>query len=207
MAEVRTGLRRILSNPKIYGFMQGLVGASDTKQRIINDYIRPTPNMVLLDVGCGPADILASLPEDIEYIGFDADPNYIQAAKDRYGNRGRFFQEHVSSTNIETLGTVDLVMAIGVLHHLDDDEVRHLSALAYQALHPGGRFLTIDPSFVSGQHWLARFLISKDRGQNVRQPQEYKALLQDIEGWSIKVDVRHDLLQVPYTHAIIECSK
>lgn len=207
MAEIRSGLRRVLSNPWVYGLAQGLLGASSAQKKIINNFIRPFSGMALLDVGCGPAEILSGLPEDVRYLGFDADPLYIASAKKRFGNRGHFFQGYVSTANIEAIGVVDLVMAFGVLHHLEDDEVRDLSGLAYQVVREGGRFLTIDPCFEEGQHWLSRYLISKDRGQNVRPAQEYEALIKDNGAWDTHVQVRHDLLRVPYTHVIIECTK
>lgn len=207
MQEIRTGFRKILSNPQVYAFLQNLLRGKASKCRFINDYIRPFPNMRLLDIGCGPADILADLPQNIHYVGFDASQKYIEAARNRFGSRGRFFQDYVTEASLEELGEFDLVMSLGVMHHLDDNEVHSLSALAYQAVRPEGCFLTIDPSFVSGQHWLARFLAGKDRGKNVRSPEEYESLINENIQWNTVVSVKHDLLRLPYTHVILECRK
>jgi SAM-dependent methyltransferase len=49
-------------------------------------------------------------------------------------------------------GCYDIVMAFGVLHHLDDAEGRELFRGARRALKPGGRFVTLDtPSFRNNQ--------------------------------------------------------
>ncbi|MGH3968172.1 MAG: hypothetical protein ACRDTV_08695, partial [Mycobacterium sp.] len=50
---------------------------------------------------------------------------------------------------------------------------------AKAALKPGGRVLTVDPCYAPGQNPIARFLISKDRGQHVRSPAGYEALARD----------------------------
>lgn len=71
----------------------------------------------LLDIGCGPADILAYLPETVDYTGFDISERYIAAAQRRYGERGKFSVRPVSRIAEEN-GTYDIVIAIGVLHHL-----------------------------------------------------------------------------------------
>ncbi len=209
MPEIRTGFRNFLSNPTIYTWLMGILSSTTAQYRIVNDYIRPSPKMRLLDIGCGPADILAYLPEDIQYVGFDASQQYVESAKKRFTHRGFFYQENVNEATIKEHEKFDLVMAIGVMHHLDDREVKSLSKIAWQALRPGGRFLTIDPCYVVKQNKLARFIISKDRGQNVRSPDQYTTLITKNSKWDSPhtISVIHDLLCIPYTHSILECKK
>ncbi|MDH3536514.1 MAG: class I SAM-dependent methyltransferase [Gammaproteobacteria bacterium] len=208
MSEIKSGLRSILSIPRIYDFWQALLGGKSARKQIIDDHVRPSKGMRLLDIGCGTAEILDLLPEHIDYIGFDASEEYIKHAKQRYGNRGHFYREHVSSAILEDIEKVDLVMASGILHHLQDEEVITLARLAHDALRPSGRFLTIDPALEYGQSAISRFLILRDRGQNVRPADGYRRLLEEKQPWNeIRVEVRHDLLFLPYTHAIIECRK
>lgn len=61
----------------------------------------------------------------------------------------------------------DIVLASGLLHHLDDEAVGELMQLVRLALRAGGRFAAIDPVMVSGQNRIARALIERDRGLNV----------------------------------------
>lgn len=208
MSETHSGIRSILSHPQIYNLWQKLLGGTSGRKAIVDNYIRPTMDMRMLDIGCGTAQILEYLPEGIDYIGFDASREYIESARQRYPNRGNFYQELVTTATLNDLGEFDLVFASGLLHHLEDDEVRKLSELAFHALRPGGRLLTIDPAYQKGQSPVARFLISRDRGQNVRHTEKYEQLLLEQTKWSsISHDLRHDLLHFPYTHAIIECHK
>jgi hypothetical protein len=57
-----------------------------------------------------------------------------------------------------------------------------------------------------GQSRAARFLISKDRGQNVRSGEGYRDLaLSRFD--RVELIRRDDMLNIPYTHAILECTK
>ena len=98
----------------------------------------------------------------------------------------------------------DLVLAIGILHHLDDDQARALMRTAHAALKPGGRFISLDGTYVDGQSTIARALISRDRGQSIRTPEAYRAL-GEAEFDKVEARVRTDMLYVPYTHYVMEC--
>ena len=66
---------------------------------LIKNYLRPSIGDRILDIGCGPADLLSYLPQ-VEYIGFDANSKYISDAKRRYGNQGTFICQLVTSNNL-----------------------------------------------------------------------------------------------------------
>jgi SAM-dependent methyltransferase len=106
---------------------------------------------------------------------------------------------------LEEPASFDIVMANGVVHHLDDASAMRLYRLAHAALKPAGRFVAVDPAFAEGQSLLARILVGNDRGKFVRTSEDYAALASRVFP-DVKVSVRHDLLRVPYTHAILECS-
>lgn len=67
---------------------------------------------------------------------------------------------------------------------------------------PGGRLVTVDPCFAPGQDFIARFLISQDRGQYVRDCAGYDGLAEKIFE-TRQVEVRHKAW-IPYTHCYIE---
>ena len=64
--------------------------------------------------------------------------------------------------------------------------------------------MSIDPTVIPDDRAAARLLISWDRGQNVRAPDEYQRLAEASFG-RVKCDVRRDLLRIPYTHCVLEC--
>jgi cyclopropane fatty-acyl-phospholipid synthase-like methyltransferase len=142
----------------------------------------------------------------VKYVGFDASQEYIKAAQTRYGVRATFICEQVSTTTLKEPSSFDIVLAIGILHHLDDAEALQLFHLAQAALKPGGRLITFDGVFVEKQSPFARYIISRDRGQNVRTKEGYLAIASQVFS-NIAVTIRHDLLRIPYTHLILECTR
>jgi len=97
----------------------------------------------------------------------------------------------------------DLVLALGLLHHLDDAEVRSLLKLVRSVIGPNGRFLTVDPVFIENQPALARFLIRNDSGRNVRDEMGYAMLSRSIFP-QVETFIHHDYLRFPYTHCFME---
>lgn len=197
-------LRSVLAFPRAYRAFQGLI-AGDYRRTYVQQYVRPAAGQRVFDIGCGPGDVLAYLPE-VDYLGVDINPKYIEAARKRFGARGTFRCEAVADTVVREPASCDVVMANGLLHHLDDVEVVHLLTLAHQALKPGGRLVTFDGCFVPGQSVVARALLRMDRGRFVRTREAYLALARAAFG-RVEAHVRHDLLFVPYTHLIMCCEK
>jgi hypothetical protein len=99
-----------------------------------------------------------------------------------------------------------VAIAIGLLHHLDDEGARRLIANLHERLAPSGRLITFDCAYWPDQSPAARFLINKDRGQNVRNGDAYRDLAAPLFS-HVELIRRDDLLNVPYTHAILECTK
>ena len=203
MAQVTTGIRAMLSHPLVYNAMQSLMGAEKGRARIVRDHVRPFPGMRILDLGCGTAEILSALPADITYVGYDMSPEYIAAAQKKFAGRGTFHCRLLEQAEVATLEPFDLVLGIGVLHHLDDATARQFMAVAKAALNHGGRIYTLDPCYAPGQSSIARFLISRDRGQHVRDAEAYRALPRGLAA-----EVTGTLVHrawIPYTHWHMEC--
>jgi SAM-dependent methyltransferase len=200
-------VKSLLAQPALYELFSRAVGAKSSRETFVSTYVRPRPGDQVLDVGCGPADILEHLPA-VGYFGFDISPSYIESATRRFGERGRFFCERVSEARafLDREGQFDIVLAIGILHHLDRAEALDLFRIARRALKPGGRLVTLDPCYAQGQSPIARYLASRDRGQFVRTEPEYRELAA-AEFPKVVASVRHDLLRMPYTHIILECAK
>ncbi len=198
-------IRSVLAVPALYAGFARLVGSTRSATIFTRDYARPTPGGRVLDIGCGPAEILDYLG-DVQYTGFDLSPDYIAAASKKYGNRGHFFCQRVTRDVLPHEPSFDLVLAIGVLHHLTDDEARSLFELAHAVLVPGGRLVTLDGCYEEGQSKIARYLLSRDRGQYVRTAEGYRKLAEAVFT-KAKQTVRHDLLRIPFTHLAMECTR
>lgn len=208
MSQKTTGLHAVLSHPKVYDLLQNLLGARHSRAKLINDHIRPRAGDRILDIGCGTGELFSQMPDGIHYVGFDLSPDYISAARRQHGRHARFECMDVADYQLaqsEQQGA-DLVLAIGILHHLDDDRAEALVKTAHAALKPGGRFISLDGAYVDGQSPVARALIARDRGQSIRTPNAYLALAQ-TSFRNASGRIRDDMLHVPYTHYIMECTR
>ena len=193
--------RRLLSSARFYQIVQHALAPASSRRAFVIDYVRPESGSRILDIGCGPADDLTYMPEDVKYVGFDLSDRYIAAARNRWGDRGRFFQANVTPSLL--LGyEFDIVVANGVIHHLNDEASLDLLKLARSVLTPGGRLVTKDPVFVEAQHRVARYLVSRDRGGYVRDMPAYLQLASRVFA-DPSIMMRDDLLRLPYNHAIM----
>jgi len=196
--------RAPLSSAKFYSAFANKVISKNIHQRIAQEFMIVVPGQRVLDIGCGPADILDFLP-DIDYVGFDKSENYIRNAKQKHGERGQFNCQILSSEMASGLEKFDHVFALGLLHHLTDAEAAVLIDTAQNALKADGKFFTFDGAYTDNQSLVARWLLNKDRGNYVRTPEAYTALA-SAKFSSVEKVVRTDLLRIPYTHCIMTCS-
>jgi SAM-dependent methyltransferase len=197
------GLLGILSNPKVYELWSSVVGGKRGRKTLVDEHVRPRPGARVLDLGCGPGELVSHLGE-VSYVGLDRSAEYIEQARRAYGDRAEFRVGDATKLAAE-LTEFDLVLAFGVLHHLDDEQAESLLRGAAGALRAGGRFVAVDPTLVANQSRAARYVVTNDRGRHVRSPEEYERLASQVFT-RVRKFVRSDLLRIPYTHCVLECS-
>jgi SAM-dependent methyltransferase len=205
MAQNTHGIRAALSAPSVYNAFQNLVGAGRARRIIVAEYVRAVQGNVIVDVGCGTAEILDHLPP-VTYHGFDLSERYIESARARHGDRAEFHCADITAIPEGHIPSCDIAIAIGLLHHLDDSGARKLIEHLHSRLSKGGRLVTVDPAYWPGQSKVAHYLVSSDRGQNVREDTAYRDLAVTVFN-QVSVVRRGDLLNIPYSHAILECIK
>ncbi len=198
-------MKRLLAYSGAYDLLQTCVGATKARSILAATYIRAKPGDRVLDIGCGTAQIRSHLPEVI-YHGYDPQPRYIEGARSRLRGVPGCTLECVAANDLDPrdLPKFEIVLAIGVLHHLSDADAVALAALARQTLTDGGRLISLDPCLCNTRSAVAGFLIRRDRGRYVRRADAYRMLVRSAFG-SVRASVRHDLLRVPYTHLVMEC--
>lgn len=197
-------LRSILEIPWAYQMWNHFVGADWSRQELVTRYICPRKNEKLLDIGCGPGNMVPYLPE-VEYVGFDSNSEYIAQAKKSFPQL-RLLCGRVEDESLPAFERFDIAIAIGVVHHLEDTEASQLFRLAHQALKEGGRLITLDGVWTEDQSPVAKFLLRRDRGRFVRNKEAYIALASQYF-LTVGATVRHDMLRIPYSHLILECRR
>jgi SAM-dependent methyltransferase len=200
------GLLRWLKVPFLYNLFQGVVGGNALRRRIIQDHARAKPRDKVIDIGCGPAQALQSLP-DVEYLGLDINPGYIAFARRTYGDKGTFVVGDARSLrNDSRFKDAEVVIAISVLHHLDDEEAVDCIGFAYDALKKGGRLICHDACWIPNQGAFSKCIMSHDRGRNIRTEQQYRQLAAKVfENVQTCVDTKP--MRIPYVSIILECEK
>jgi SAM-dependent methyltransferase len=168
-------LQTALGSPAIYIGVQRLVGSDRLRRICLDSYLKLKPGERVLDIGCGPGYILDFMP-DVDFVGFDTDPRYIDYARRKYGRRGRFHCAKFAAEHVRQLGAFDAIMLMGILHHLSDVEARDLLRLLSQGLTKKGRIVALDACFADDQSRIARWMAEHDRGEFVRTPVAYARL-------------------------------
>lgn len=185
MSEDNTGLKSIISVPAVYNLVQFIAGARLYRARMVRDFIKPFEGCRILDIGCGTAEYVEFLDRhcaNYEYFGFDAEARYIVSGKELFADRPGIHLYHRVLTEdvVEEFNNFDIVLAIGVMHHMDDRLVLSLLRLAKKVLKPGGRLVTYDPGQFNDINRIEKFFVNNDRGRNIRFPEHYDRLVAQV---------------------------
>ncbi|NWF66371.1 MAG: class I SAM-dependent methyltransferase [Campylobacterales bacterium] len=212
MAHSDSGLQKILKNPVIFDTFQKLIGRTKSDMIFTNDYVKPFDGMRVLDIGCGTSAILKFLSEyDIIYDGYDANLSYINSSKERWKNRDKFnfHNQIVDEELLKKVGSkdsYDVVLAIGLMHHLSDEDILTLVDTAYCALKEGGSFITFDPCNLDDMNILETIVYKYDRGRNVKKVNEYIDLLSSKFS-NIDSFLRGDMTTLPIRFLVLNGKK
>ena len=198
-------MRSVLEFPWAYNLMQVLSGwHGGGQRRFISKVLRPSPGDRVLDVGCGTGAVLARL-RDVDYTGMDMNERYIAHARRTHGKAGRFLCANVYDFDFSTERKFDLILMLGLLHHLNDAGASRLLAQARALLDQKGRLVTLDACRTEGQTRFERWLVDMDRGQYVRPVDGYLEMAGSVFP-GVTSYFCTDLLTYPYTHFVMECS-
>jgi SAM-dependent methyltransferase len=170
-------VRDLLANVPAYIAFQRGIGADRLRYRCLEESA-VKPGDTVLDIGCGPAYYLDRLPQPVTYFGFDTDRPSIDWARSKYGDRGTFHCGAFDAEQAARLPPVDVVLLLGLLHHLSDEDSGAVLDLIARTLAPGGRVVSVDTCFEPVQGRVSRWVSESDRGEYVRPASEFAALAQ-----------------------------
>lgn len=203
-----SGIRSLLTVPWVYNAYQDLVGATRGRQWVSDHFWRARPGQRVVDIGCGPGNLVRHLPAGVQYVGFDISEEYITHARRAFAGdpnktfivgRAEDFITHLP----EPMCNADLVVMGGLLHHLDDDAALTALKLARAALAPHGRLVALEGTFLIRQTGLSSWFVGLDRGRNVRSEPDWKALVARVFN-HFETYILTGLDRTPYTYITIE---
>jgi 2-polyprenyl-3-methyl-5-hydroxy-6-metoxy-1,4-benzoquinol methylase len=166
-----------LKKPILYNLIQLFFSHRKMKVLLTTELLASHKKRVL-DIGCGTGQSIEFLPE-CKYTGFDISIEYLTAAKKTHGTSFNFVLSSIEEFNYEQHAPLDIVLLIGVLHHLNDQQIKSFYKTIKTYMNEDSFLLSVDPCFVKNQRKLARFLVSLDRGDYIRTIPEYQNLTQD----------------------------
>ncbi|MBL8618235.1 MAG: class I SAM-dependent methyltransferase [Deltaproteobacteria bacterium] len=203
-ATLTRALRRIMSAPvgraRAYSLLQRTVGQERLLQRFVTEALALRPGDRVLDVGCGPADVLAALPAGVRYTGLEPHPPYLAGAQRRFGPAADLRGARVEDLPADAV--FERVLLMGVLHHLPDPEALALLRACLGRRAPGGALVALEPCPRPGRGWVEQQLYAIDRGRFVRSEEALRALVTSVAPQA-DFDVWEGMLRVPYTYMLV----
>lgn len=140
-------------------------------KKIIRKFLDTKGTKSILDLGCGTGYLAPFFSKNF-YLGIDIDKNLIAYAKEH--QKGYSFL-HQDATKVKLKKKFDIVLVVGVIHHLNDkDAVKFVNTIKSH-LKSGGKVLIIEaiPPLISwnipGQ--ILRYM---DKGAFIRSVNDYK---------------------------------
>lgn len=188
----------LLGNPFGYKSFQRAAGAEKMRRILTRDYIHPKPGDRILDIGCGTADIRPYLGNTVSYLGIDSNESYIKHDRLKYcKDSSTLFICKDMNDDITHPYLYDIVLLIGVLHHISDQSVYKLLPSLPQLLRPSGRIITMDGCYTDDLTSFETMLLRNDRGKFVRSLSEWKALFSRCIP-EATYEIRKDLYYLPF---------
>lgn len=202
-----SGLLGVLSGSRAYRSFQHLLGGAYVRKWLVKRYLSHPSIRKIVDIGCGPSDIIGDISSHIEYVGIDISEEYIAEAKARHGDRGTFLlgspKDFLQNPD-ERLNDADVVLCVGLLHHLEDSEVLELFELAKRVLTPTGALVCYEATYLVHQDRISKWIMRKDRGKNIRREDEWKTLVERSFS-DYRTEIATGLIAFPYIIIIITC--
>ncbi len=194
-------IRKVLEIPSIYAWFQSMIAKKDAREWFLNQYIGDTTDKRILDLGCGTADILDYIKNEKLYVGIDNNKSYIEDNRKKFSQRKecKFYYTDLNAYSDKVTQKFDIVLMIGVMHHIDDNAVNGAMKRIKRIIADGGIFVSLDACFTKGMNPIARILCMIDRGRYVRYAEDYISTQKKY--WTdVKYDIRTDTLRfLPYS--------
>jgi SAM-dependent methyltransferase len=197
----------MFDNAKLYELFQFATASRKNKQFITDQIINPKGVSDVLDFGCG-VGYHSQLFKSGNYLGIEPISSCIDLANRKYAESNiKFLKgDHLHLKTLES-NSFDLVIAIGVVHHIDNEVFNVLIKEVHRILKPGGRFTTFDPVLHPNQSRVSEWIVKRDRGDWVRTESEYVNPLKRYFSERIEAKIYTNLLRFPYDHLAITAMK
>lgn len=180
MNEKNFFIYKFLGKTFFYLLIQKIMGGTTAREKIIK-INKIKKNCNILDVGCGPAYVLDFLKnKSLKYFGYDTEINHIKYAKKKFSHKDyHFFCKKFNISELNKLPKFDYVFLFGIIHHLNNTELKKIIFLIKKILKKNGKLLILDNILIKKQNIIARALIKLDKGNYIRNLSDYECFLKN----------------------------
>jgi len=188
---------KLLEHQFFYDSYQSIVGGIAYRNQIVQDLAKQGKR-VYLDLGCGTASITSNLEEEVQYIGIDNSLNYLKKAKMKNPD-SLFLNKNLGQNGwSKEVPSISSVMAsgLGILHHLDDQEVSHFLNNCRSVLDENSILFTVDPVIVDESKIIAKWFAKNDRGKFIRDPRKLQSIFRS-HGFEAVIEVKTKQFRIP----------
>lgn len=191
---------------KIFSFLESNAGAYEFSQRLVSFNFRAflrelrteqffQPGLSYLDIGCGTGFLRDHL-RNADYLGVDINPTYIAAACRK---RGECFQTGSALDLTFLQRKFDRIVGVGLMHHLDDQQVRAALVQFCLRLKTDGEIFIIDALWPQNKNVVGRLLRRSDNGAFVRTLLKWETLFRE----TLTVHALRAVKQWPFDYVIM----
>jgi cyclopropane fatty-acyl-phospholipid synthase-like methyltransferase len=171
---IRAVVDKVMECPLVYNVYQQAVRRGAVVEKTLAEEVHLGPGSRVLDLACGAGLYAHMFPRD-RYLGVDLSHRYVGFA--RRSNRDHRFSVMDARRLALRSGSVDRIFAVGLFHHLSNEDAVGTLRDARRVLKPDGEVVIVDliPP-VSRRDVVGRILVRLDRGRHVRTHEAYRGL-------------------------------
>ncbi len=187
---------RILENELAYDVFQTCVGSYKFRERYLES-IEIEPDSKILELGCGTGISLNTI-RDNEYVGIDLSMRYLEKASRRRDAVQLVNGDVSMSDSYHGINAKkdDVVLALALWHHLDDEQMHQTLRNIYQISEDGVSVYSLDPFFDEKTSISAKWVAMNDRGKNLRSSEHLKEI-SEAAGFHFSYQISRRELYIP----------
>jgi cyclopropane fatty-acyl-phospholipid synthase-like methyltransferase len=197
---------KVLELNFIYDFYQNVVGGVNYRNSYVQEILEHNgESSNILDLGSGTSEIVEVFSEKHNYIGLDYSSEYLAKAKKRENNCSSFqvFKYDLSKSgwseivrnNVEKKKSIDAI-ALGLLHHLDDQSATTLLKEVHDTIQENGSVYSVDPIITKDTTQIAKWFAKNDRGRFVRSEKDLLKLF-TANGFELEINIKRNQFRIP----------
>jgi len=195
-------LHTLLERPKIYALKTAILSLGRHNVRdFLLELSEQRKNENILDVACGAGQHADIFSDASRYVGIDLNPSYMEFAAAEIERP--FFTMDATNLALES-ETFDLTYAVGLFHHLSDEEVLDAASEMARVTNVGGASIIVDAVRPGPFNVFGQILYRLDRGDHVRHVPELQHLL---SGAGFKLLLPNLPRSFPYRRAVFILNK